>query len=78
MCNKKLFKFFLQDGQLVASRNKRSNRNIRGDKIMWVDGKEIGVSNIKFLMNQVSVEKFPRATANSYLRTSFSTHSHSR
>lgn len=31
----------------------RSNKNIRGDKIMWVDGRETEVSNIKFLMNQV-------------------------
>lgn len=37
----------------MASKDKRSNKNIRGDKIMWVDGRETGVSNIKFLMNQV-------------------------
>jgi len=44
---------YFKDGQLVASKDKRSSRNIRGDKIAWVDGTESGVSNIKFLMNQV-------------------------
>lgn len=46
---------YFQDGQLVASKDKRSNRNIRGDKITWVDGNESGVSYIKFLMNQVRI-----------------------
>lgn len=45
--------YFSQDGQLVASKDKSSNKNIRGDKIMWIDGDESGVRSIKFLMNQV-------------------------
>lgn len=57
-------KYFFKDGQLVASKDKINNRNIRGDKIMWIDGRETGVSNIKFLMNQVNI-------TTSYLMTLF-------
>jgi hypothetical protein len=46
--------FFPQDGQLVgAKKSQVDQKHIRSDKIMWIDGKEEGLSNIKFLMNQV-------------------------
>ncbi|KAG5670406.1 hypothetical protein PVAND_000674 [Polypedilum vanderplanki] len=43
-----------RDGQLVSTtKSKLDHKHIRSDKIMWVDGKEQGLYNIKYLMNQV-------------------------
>lgn len=52
---------YFKEGQLVTSKDKTSNKNIRGDKIMWIDGKETGVSNVKFLMNQVTLNIYDSA-----------------
>lgn len=52
---------YFKEGQLVTSKDKTSNKNIRGDKIMWIDGKETGVSNVKFLMNQVTINIYDSA-----------------
>ena len=41
----------------MASKNKLDHKHVRSDKIMWIDGKEQGLKNIKFLMNQVKSRK---------------------
>ena len=43
----------IQDGQVVTTKNKFDHRHIRSDRIMWIDGKEQGLINIKNLINQV-------------------------
>ncbi|XP_018606495.2 egl nine homolog 1-like isoform X2 [Scleropages formosus] len=40
------------DGQLVSQRSD-SSKDIRGDKITWVEGREPGCENIGFLMNRM-------------------------
>ncbi|XP_064173432.1 prolyl hydroxylase EGLN3 isoform X2 [Anguilla rostrata] len=40
------------DGQLVSPRSD-SAKDIRGDKIAWIDGKEPGCENVSFLLNRV-------------------------
>lgn len=42
-----------REGQLVSNRAGRNTRNIRGDKITWVDGTEPGTNNIRHLINRV-------------------------
>lgn len=42
-----------KDGQVVTTKNKIDQRHIRSDKIMWIDGKEQGLINIKSLIKQV-------------------------
>ncbi|KAL7023608.1 hypothetical protein ACKWTF_012704 [Chironomus riparius] len=42
-----------KDGQVVTTKNKFDHRHIRSDRIMWIDGKEQGLINIKSLINQV-------------------------
>ncbi|KAM8851672.1 egl nine homolog 1 isoform 2-T2 [Synchiropus picturatus] len=40
------------DGQVVSQKSD-STKDIRGDKITWVEGKEPGCENIRFLMNRM-------------------------
>ncbi|XP_059610879.1 prolyl hydroxylase EGLN3 [Phlebotomus argentipes] len=42
-----------KDGQLVSNKGRRDLRHIRGDKIIWISGKEPGCRNIDYLINQV-------------------------
>ncbi|XP_055696365.1 prolyl hydroxylase EGLN3 [Lutzomyia longipalpis] len=42
-----------KDGQLVSNKGRRDLRHIRGDKIIWINGKEPGCRNIDYLINQV-------------------------
>ncbi|XP_067381650.1 egl nine homolog 1 isoform X2 [Channa argus] len=40
------------DGQLVSQKSD-STKDIRGDKITWIEGKEAGCDKIRFLMNRM-------------------------
>ncbi|GAB0091913.1 egl nine homolog 1 [Sergentomyia squamirostris] len=42
-----------KDGQLVSNKGMQDLRHIRGDKIIWISGKEPGCTNIDYLINQV-------------------------
>lgn len=49
MYSKGVFK----DGQLVSNKAKNDLKTIRGDQIMWLDGKESSCRNIGFLISKV-------------------------
>lgn len=43
----------LNDGQLAGRRNGVCRRNIRGDKITWVNGNERGTEAVNFLLTLI-------------------------